>query len=125
MGRSPDDARALGELVAKGVTSAVLFSTDDVDKTFEHTRASGAEVLQEPIEQPYGCGTARSATRPATTSGSPSRWADPSRHGGGGLACEHATARVPDPVPVPRLCPGGERHLPGPLPLVLHGVFGS
>ncbi len=33
---------------------AVLFSTDDCDATFEHIRASGAEVLQEPMDQPYG-----------------------------------------------------------------------
>jgi uncharacterized glyoxalase superfamily protein PhnB len=28
--------------------------TDDVDAAFERIRASGAEVLQEPIDQAYG-----------------------------------------------------------------------
>jgi predicted enzyme related to lactoylglutathione lyase len=28
--------------------------TDDVDATFEAVRASGAEVLQEPLDKPYG-----------------------------------------------------------------------
>ena len=49
---SPADKEALAELLAKGMLRAVLFSTDDVDATFEHIRASGAEVLQEPVDQP-------------------------------------------------------------------------
>ena len=32
----------------------MIFETDDCRATFEHVRAKGAEVLQEPIEQPYG-----------------------------------------------------------------------
>jgi len=32
----------------------LVFSTDDLDATFEKLRASGAEVLQEPIVQPWG-----------------------------------------------------------------------
>jgi uncharacterized glyoxalase superfamily protein PhnB len=32
----------------------LIFVTDDVDATFEHIRAPGAEVLQEPIDQLYG-----------------------------------------------------------------------
>jgi predicted enzyme related to lactoylglutathione lyase len=51
---SPADKEALADLLAKGMLRAVLFSTDDCDATFEHIRASGAEVLQEPIDQPYG-----------------------------------------------------------------------
>ena len=51
---SPDDKEALTGLLAKGMLRAVLFSTDDCDATFEHIRASGAEVLQEPMDQPYG-----------------------------------------------------------------------
>ncbi len=30
------------------------FSTDDVDAAFERIRAAGGEVLQEPVDQPYG-----------------------------------------------------------------------
>ena len=50
----PSDHDAISALLAKGSLHGVIFQTDDVDKTFEHVRASGAEVLQEPIDQPYG-----------------------------------------------------------------------
>ncbi|MFF4750194.1 VOC family protein [Streptomyces sp. NPDC002514] len=53
-GASPADRQAMAELLAKGLLRGVIFSTDDVDATFEHIRAAGGEVLQEPIDQPYG-----------------------------------------------------------------------
>lgn len=40
-------------LVAKG-NLAVFVQVDDVDEVFESLRAGGIEVLQEPIDQPYG-----------------------------------------------------------------------
>jgi catechol 2,3-dioxygenase-like lactoylglutathione lyase family enzyme len=52
-GRSQADGDALQELVTKGAFQFV-FTTDDVDATFEKIRAVGAEVLQEPIDQPWG-----------------------------------------------------------------------
>ncbi|OAH13054.1 VOC family protein [Streptomyces jeddahensis] len=51
---SPADKQAMVELLAKGMLRGVNFSTDDVDATFERIRAAGGEVLQEPIDQPYG-----------------------------------------------------------------------
>ena len=48
------DREAMAELLAKGLLRAVIFSTDDCDGTFERIRAAGGEVLQEPIDQPYG-----------------------------------------------------------------------
>jgi len=54
MGNGPGDTEALRSLLAKGALNAVIFATDDCDATFERVRASGAEVLQEPIDQPYG-----------------------------------------------------------------------
>ena len=51
---SPADRQALAELLAKGLLRGVIFATDDCDATFERIRASGAEVLQEPMDQPYG-----------------------------------------------------------------------
>ena len=54
MGHGPDDTEALRMLLAKGALNGVLFTTDDCDATFERIRATGAEVLQEPIDQPYG-----------------------------------------------------------------------
>ncbi|AVH96290.1 MULTISPECIES: VOC family protein [Streptomyces] len=53
-GASPADRQAAAELLAKGLLRGVIFSTDDVDATFERIRESGAEVLQEPFDQPYG-----------------------------------------------------------------------
>jgi predicted enzyme related to lactoylglutathione lyase len=51
---SPADRQAMAELLAKGLLRAVIFSTDDVDAAFERIRDAGAEVLQEPIDMPYG-----------------------------------------------------------------------
>ncbi|MFA7762122.1 VOC family protein [Streptomyces sp. NPDC048723] len=53
-GASAADKQAMAELLAKGLLRGVIFSTDDVDATFEHIRAAGGEVLQEPVDQPYG-----------------------------------------------------------------------
>jgi catechol 2,3-dioxygenase-like lactoylglutathione lyase family enzyme len=53
-GRSQADGDALQELLTKGVLPMIVFSTDDLGATFERVRASGAEVLQEPIDQPWG-----------------------------------------------------------------------
>lgn len=53
-GRSQADGDALQELLTKGVLTQVVFRTDDLDATFEQVRAAGAEVLQEPIDQPWG-----------------------------------------------------------------------
>jgi hypothetical protein len=41
------------EIVAKG-DLAVFIQVDDLDKTFESLRAAGTEILQEPVDQPYG-----------------------------------------------------------------------
>jgi catechol 2,3-dioxygenase-like lactoylglutathione lyase family enzyme len=53
-GRSQADGDALQELLTKGVLPMTVFHADDVNATFEKVRASGAEVLQEPIDQPWG-----------------------------------------------------------------------
>ncbi|MET1042833.1 MAG: VOC family protein [Microbacteriaceae bacterium] len=53
-GRSQADGDTMQELLAKGVLPMMVFRSDDVDATFEAVRASGAEVLQEPIDQPWG-----------------------------------------------------------------------
>jgi predicted enzyme related to lactoylglutathione lyase len=51
---SPADRQTMAELLAKGLLRGVIFRTDDCDATFERIRAAGAEVLQEPMDQPYG-----------------------------------------------------------------------
>jgi catechol 2,3-dioxygenase-like lactoylglutathione lyase family enzyme len=51
---SPADVDALAALIAKGALNGVHFHTDDLDGTFEKVRATGAEIVQEPTEQPWG-----------------------------------------------------------------------
>ena len=41
-------------MMAKGSFAAIILATADLDSTFERVQASGAEVVQEPTEQPYG-----------------------------------------------------------------------
>ena len=49
----PADRQAMREIVAKG-DLAIFIQVDDLDKTFESLRAAGTEILQEPVDQPYG-----------------------------------------------------------------------
>ncbi|KMS83255.1 MULTISPECIES: VOC family protein [Streptomyces] len=51
---SPADKQALNELLAKGLLRGVIFTTPDCDALYERVRESGADVLQEPMDQPYG-----------------------------------------------------------------------
>ena len=51
---SPADVDALAALVAKGALNGVHFHTDDLDASFEKLSASGAEIVQEPTDQPWG-----------------------------------------------------------------------
>jgi catechol 2,3-dioxygenase-like lactoylglutathione lyase family enzyme len=50
----PTDHEALHALLAKGSLHGMIFEIDDVDAKFEQVRGSGAEVMQEPIDQFYG-----------------------------------------------------------------------
>jgi catechol 2,3-dioxygenase-like lactoylglutathione lyase family enzyme len=53
-GKSQEDGDALAALLVKGSLPGVNFMTDDLDTMFEKVRASGAEVLQEPMDQFWG-----------------------------------------------------------------------
>ncbi|MGO9581861.1 MAG: VOC family protein [Acidimicrobiales bacterium] len=53
-GITDDERRMIVEMMAKGTYGWIMLATKDLDGTFEHVQASGAEVVQEPIEQPYG-----------------------------------------------------------------------
>jgi catechol 2,3-dioxygenase-like lactoylglutathione lyase family enzyme len=53
-GITDDERRTIVEMMAKGTYGFLNLATKDVDGTFEQLQASGAEVVQEPIEQPYG-----------------------------------------------------------------------
>ena len=54
-GRSQQDGDTLATLLAKGELRPLHFRADDLDATFEKiAEAPGAEVLQEPADQPWG-----------------------------------------------------------------------
>jgi predicted enzyme related to lactoylglutathione lyase len=49
-----DTAAKLRELVAKGATGGLFFTTDDCRGTYEELAAKGVEFTQQPMERPYG-----------------------------------------------------------------------
>ena len=53
-GITDDERRTIAEMMAKGSYAIVVLATADLDGTFALLEASGAEVVQEPTEQPYG-----------------------------------------------------------------------
>jgi catechol 2,3-dioxygenase-like lactoylglutathione lyase family enzyme len=48
------ERRTIAEMMAKGTYASVILATPDLVGTFEKLEAGGAEVVQEPTEQPYG-----------------------------------------------------------------------
>ena len=53
-GITDDERRTIAEMMAKGTYIRVLLGTKDLDAVFERLQASGAEIVQEPVDQPYG-----------------------------------------------------------------------
>jgi ABC-type lipoprotein export system ATPase subunit/catechol 2,3-dioxygenase-like lactoylglutathione lyase family enzyme len=53
-GITDDERRTIVEMMAKGTYAIIVLATPDLDGAFERLEASGAEVVQEPTEQPYG-----------------------------------------------------------------------
>jgi catechol 2,3-dioxygenase-like lactoylglutathione lyase family enzyme len=53
-GVTDDERRTIAEMMAKGTYASILLATPDLDGTFARLEAGGAEVVQEPTEQPYG-----------------------------------------------------------------------
>ena len=53
-GITDDEKRTVADMMAKGTYAMVVLTTDDLDGTFERIVANGAEVVQEPAQQPYG-----------------------------------------------------------------------
>jgi uncharacterized glyoxalase superfamily protein PhnB len=53
-GITDDERRLIAEMMAKGTYTMLVLATKDLDGTFERLVAGGAEVVQEPTEQPYG-----------------------------------------------------------------------
>ena len=53
-GITEDERRTIAEMMAKGTFARVLLATHDLDATFERLQAADADIVQEPVEQPYG-----------------------------------------------------------------------
>jgi uncharacterized glyoxalase superfamily protein PhnB len=53
-GITDDERRTIVEMMAKGTYAIITLATKDLDATFDRLQAGGAEVVQEPTEQPYG-----------------------------------------------------------------------
>lgn len=53
-GVTDEERRTIAEMMAKGTYAMLLLATKDLDGTFDRVQAGGAEVVQEPTEQPYG-----------------------------------------------------------------------
>ena len=53
-GTTDDERRVITEMMAKGTYGWILLATPDLDGTFERLQAGDAEVVQEPVDQPYG-----------------------------------------------------------------------
>jgi uncharacterized glyoxalase superfamily protein PhnB len=53
-GITDDERRTIAEMMAKGTYATIVLAAKDVDGTFEQVQATGAEVVQEPTDQPYG-----------------------------------------------------------------------
>jgi uncharacterized glyoxalase superfamily protein PhnB len=53
-GITDTERQTIAEMMAKGTYAAINLATTDLVATFDEIQASGAEVVQEPTEQPYG-----------------------------------------------------------------------
>jgi uncharacterized glyoxalase superfamily protein PhnB len=53
-GITADERRTIVEMMAKGTYAIITLATADLDGVFARLQASGADVVQEPTEQPYG-----------------------------------------------------------------------
>ncbi|MEU8636300.1 VOC family protein [Amycolatopsis sp. NPDC048633] len=53
-GLTDDERRAVNEMMAKGTYAGLNLATKDLDALFAKLQAGNAEVVQEPVEQPYG-----------------------------------------------------------------------
>jgi catechol 2,3-dioxygenase-like lactoylglutathione lyase family enzyme len=53
-GITDDERQTITEMMAKGTYAIILLATADLQGAFDRMQASGAEVVQEPTDQPYG-----------------------------------------------------------------------
>jgi catechol 2,3-dioxygenase-like lactoylglutathione lyase family enzyme len=53
-GLTDEERRTVEEMMAKGTYTMINLATPDLDGLFERLAAADVEIVQEPIEQPYG-----------------------------------------------------------------------
>ncbi|HYG05390.1 MAG TPA: VOC family protein [Stenotrophomonas sp.] len=53
-GITDEERNVITEMMAKGSYGIIILSTPDLEGTFERIQATGAEVVEEPTDQPYG-----------------------------------------------------------------------
>lgn len=53
-GVTEDERRTISEMMAKGTYAILTLATPNLDETFATLAASDADIVQEPIDQPYG-----------------------------------------------------------------------
>ena len=46
--------QSIQELLSRGASGGLFFTTDDAHKSYEELKSRGVEFTQEPTEQPYG-----------------------------------------------------------------------
>jgi uncharacterized glyoxalase superfamily protein PhnB len=53
-GITDEERTTISEMMAKGTYAILVLASTDLDAAFERVEAAGAEIVQEPTEQPYG-----------------------------------------------------------------------
>lgn len=53
-GITDEERRTIVEMMAKGTYAALLLATPNLDDTFAQLQAGNVDIVQEPIDQPYG-----------------------------------------------------------------------
>jgi uncharacterized glyoxalase superfamily protein PhnB len=53
-GITDDERRIISEMMAKGTYAGINLASKHLDDTFDQLQARGAEVVQEPTDQPWG-----------------------------------------------------------------------
>ncbi|MEV8374001.1 VOC family protein [Kribbella sp. NPDC056861] len=53
-GITEDERKVITEMMAKGTYGGILLATPDVDAAFAKLQATDVEIVQEPLDQPYG-----------------------------------------------------------------------
>ncbi|OZF02600.1 VOC family protein [Rhodococcoides fascians] len=53
-GITDDEKKTILEMMAKGTYAGLQLATPDLDAAFDALQAGGADIVQEPIDQPYG-----------------------------------------------------------------------